>query len=224
MSVAAATSPPPTPTAIVIDDTVMIREGLPLLVDGHLRVVAAHGSIEPVLRERPEVDLIILDLHLNTPTGIRPRQGRAAIKALVGAGYRVCLYTDERRRFVLAACLQAGAHGIVHKTDPTADAIDAFQQVAAGETVITRSIVGLAELLDRGGKLPDLTPRQRQMLSARARGEAWGSICGRLHISQGTATDHYNALTKKIGHYFTSTSPGDIERDLGLAPGDLFDD
>lgn len=208
--------------AVVVDDTTLVRDGL-ALVQQQIEVVAAYSTIEPVLINRPEADVVILDLHLTGPDNVHVRQGRVAIRALTRAGYRVCVYTDERRRYVLAACLKAGASGVVHKSEPLSDAVSAFLAVAEGQTVITRSLIGLGEILEREGRLPELTRRQRQILAARARGESWHELATRLYISEATARDHLGAITRKIADYFQSTTPGDIEHDLGLAPGDLFD-
>jgi DNA-binding NarL/FixJ family response regulator len=210
------------PKVIVIDDSTLVREGLPLVQDS-VEVVAGYQTIEPVLQDRPTADLVILDLHLGTPDEPRVRQGRVAIEALTEAGYRVCIFTSERRRYVLAACIQSGAVGVVHKTDSIQQSAELFVRAAAGEVIITPTLVGLAEVLERGGRLPELTQRQRTILAGRARGESWRELGARLYITEDTCRDHMKAITKKVGDYFHSTTPGDIERDLGLSPGDLFD-
>lgn len=209
--------------AVIIDDTTLYREWLGS-AQGQINVIAGYSTIEPVLAELPRADLVILDLQLVGLDHVHVRQGKVAIRALARAGYRVCVYTQEQRRFVLAACLKAGATGIVHKSDPMSEAVAAFQAVADGDTVITKSLIGLAEILDRDGRFPELTQRQREVLAARARGESWDSIADRLHITKATARDHWDAVTAKVGDYFRSTAPADIEHDLGLAPGDIFDE
>lgn len=81
----------------------------------------------------------------------------------------------------------------------------------------------------RRGKLPNLTDKQVEVLAARARGEKWESIADRLHIVKKTAEGHLNAVATKMAwflreaHLDLDASPGDIERVLGLAPGDLLD-
>ncbi len=219
----AASSAQPLVRAVVVDDSSIVRDGL-AFVQHRVHIIAAYSSVEAVLADLPVADLIILDLHLRALGDAPVLQGRAAVSALVAAGYSVCIYTDERRRLVLASCLRAGASGIIHKSDSSDDAADAFVRVALGETVITPALVGLGEILDRRGGLPELTARQRQVLSGRARGESWGDLCARLYITDATARAHMRAVNAKIAAYFEGTTPGDIERHLGLAPGDLFDD
>lgn len=211
------------PRTVLIDDSTVVRLGLPL-VHPELDVVAVHGSIEPLVAERPAADLVILDLRLTGAGASGVRQGPTAIRAIAALGYRICLYTDERRKLVLAQCLRAGAHGVVHKSDPLEVASAAFLAVAAGQTVITQSLVGVAEVLDRRGALPDLTARQRQVLAGRARGERWSDIAGRLFITEGVAREHMFAVNAKLAAYLKNGSPGDIEGLLGLSPGDLLDE
>jgi DNA-binding NarL/FixJ family response regulator len=193
-----------------------------------LDVVATFASVEALLAARPVTDLIVLDLLLSTTLGDPGiLQGPKAIIELVRQGYRVSLYTDERRLLVLAHCLSAGASGLVRKSDSLAHNQEAFLRLASGETVVPPSLVGLAELLSRRNRLPELTERQIEVLSARARGETWEALSRRLHISPKTAYDRLEAVMAKMVWYLgeaglePDASPADIERALGLAPGDL---
>ncbi|MGV1030484.1 MAG: DNA-binding response regulator [Dermatophilaceae bacterium] len=209
---------------MIVDDSTVVRLGLPL-VHPELDVVAVHASIEPLVAQRPPAELVILDLRLTGAGATGVRQGPTAVRAVAALGYRICLYTDERRRLVLAQCVRAGAHGVVHKSDSLEAASAAFLAIAAGQTVITQSLVGVAEVLERRGALTDLTERQRQVLAGRARGERWGDIAaGRPYITEGVAREHMFAVNAKLAAYLQNGSPGDIEVLLGLSPGDLLDD
>lgn len=214
----------------VVDDGSQTRETFPLAYP-RLRVVGAYAGVEELLAEAPPAALVALDLHLSTSLDARGTlQGPPAIRALVAQGYRVCLYTDERRLLVLATCLAAGATGLVRKSDPLALNQDAFLQVARGGVVLPQSLAGLAELLHFRGQLPDLTPRQRQVLQGRARGEPWKLLARRLGITPKTGYDRMEAVLEKMMLHLRAAelgsnySPADIERALGLAPGDLLDE
>lgn len=216
------TIPPHRPRIAAVDDDTVIRRGLPILLE-RADVVGSYADTAEFLAARPVVDLVVLDLVL-TGTG-RPGvvQGSAAIRAVTGAGYRVLIYTNERRRAVLVACLAAGAHGVVHKAEPIAALDDAVAAVAAGEIVITQALIGLAELAERRGELPALSARQRQVLSARARGEPFQSIADRLYISRKTAEEYMATVTAKFADFLRDHSAADLERHLGIAPGDVLD-
>jgi len=209
-------------TVAIIDDDTVIREGLPLLLPD-LRLPPTYGDVETFLADRPSVDVVLQDLVLTGTGRGRPLQGAAAIR-LTAAGYRVLIYTNERRREALAGCLAAGARGVVHKAESLTALRHAITAVARGDIVITPALVGLAEVVERRGSLPALTPRQQAVLSARARGEPFHSIAQRLFISKRTAEDHMDVVARKFADYLRSHSPADLERLLALGPGDLLDD
>jgi len=117
----------------------------------------------------------------------------------------------------------------VRKADPMADNEQAFIRCSQGELVLPASAIELAELLDRRGTLPDLTERQKQVLTMCARGLPWKTIARQLGISQATAMGHKDAVYKNMVGFLlavgldSEASPADVEHALGLSPGDLND-
>ena len=216
------------PRVVIVDDASQTRETFQVAYPG-LDVVGSFSSVTALLAQKPPAEVVVLDLMLSTSLDERILQGPRAVKELSTQGYRVCVYTDERRPLVLARCFSAGACGLVRKSDRLSDNQAAFIRVAAGQIVVPRSMVGLAEILSRRKALPSLTPRQTEVLAARARGEAWDALSRRLGISSKTAQDHLEAVMSKMVLFLRETglnpsaSPADIERTLGLAPGDLDD-
>ncbi|MBP2390081.1 LuxR C-terminal-related transcriptional regulator [Aeromicrobium fastidiosum] len=205
-----------------VDDDTVVRAGLPLLLP-MFDFEAQLDSVEALLAERVDVDVVLLDLELDTSTTARS-QGGAAVRAVSDAGYNVLIYTNERRREVLAGCLSKGARGVVGKTAPIEVLERAVIAVGAGEVVMTQTMVGLVELADHRGLIGGLTTRQREVLSARARGESFASIGERLFISARTAEDHWANVANTFADYLATHSAADLERHLGLGPGDLLDD
>jgi DNA-binding NarL/FixJ family response regulator len=210
------------PTAILVEDATAIRLGLPALLP-EIEFVATLPCVEDVLSTRPTADVVVLDLHLVNDNQRDALQGVPAVGALSDAGYRVCLYTQEERRFVLAACLAAGARGLVRKSAPLPEAAAAIGQVAAGQVVIPQTMIALTELLVRRGSLTILSPRQCQVLAGRARGQTYAEMSKTLHLSESTLRGYWRELTETVARHLRETAPGDIEHSLGLAPGDLVD-
>lgn len=205
-----------------VDDDTLIRAGLQVLLTG-VDVVATYEDLPTLLHERPDVDVVLLDLALSGTGRPDVLQGAAGVRAATAAGFRVLIYTNERRREVLVGCLSCGAWGVVHKAEPLEAVVDAIARVASGEVVITPALVGLAELAERRDLLPSLSARQRQVLSARARGESFQSIGDRLFIAKKTAEEHWAIVAGKFADFLRDHSPADLERYLGLAAGDLLD-
>ena len=208
-------------TLAVIDDDTIVREGLTALLPQH-RVACAFDHYLEFLASQPAVDLVILDLNLDGIGSSTIRHGAAAITDIRAAGYPVLIYTNEHRRLVLAGCLAAGASGVVHKTQPLQALADAATAVHAGQTVITPALTGLAEAVERYGHLPTLSPRQREVLAGRARGQTFRRISSELGISEKMAHEHMSAVTTKFADYLRTHSTADLERALGLTQGDLL--
>ncbi len=188
-----------------------------------LVVVGTFPRVESLLTAAPTVDVVALDLHLANSTQPDTRQGIAAVRALVGAGYRVCVFSQEERPFVLAACFAAGASGIVSKSTSTACAEQGFIEVAEGSLVVPQSLISLAELLVRRDSLTILSDRQRQVLAGRARGLTYAERSERLYLSQSTLRGYWREVTFAVSRHLQETTPADIERTLGLGPGDLLE-
>lgn len=205
-----------------VDDATALRASLALLLPD-LDFVSSHASVESLLAERPDADVVVLDLHLANTGQPHASQGPAAIRRITDAGYRVCVYSQEERRFVLAACLAAGATGVVSKSATLEEARAGFLAVAEGELVVPPSVAGILEVLVRRGSLTVVSPRQREVLAGRARGLTYAEMSRMLYLSESTLRGYWLELTQTVSQYLQVTSPGDVEQALGLGPGDLLD-
>jgi len=123
---------------------------------------------------------------------------------------------------VLAACVAAGASGLVHKSDPLPDAAAKIERVLAGEVVLPEGLTGLAETLVHRGNLRLLSRRQRELLAGRARGKTYAEIGTELHLSESTLRGYWADLSAVVAEHLQTTSAADVEQALGLAPGDLL--
>lgn len=218
---AAATQVPRTTRVACIDDDTLIREGITRLLHD-VTVVGAFRSVEAFLAECPDADVVLLDLWLSGPHQDRVGdQGLTAVRRVSAAGYRVLIYTNERRRHVLAACLGAGAHGIIHKSESLDALLTAVKRVDSGAVVTTTALAGLAEVLQRKDAMPGLTPRQLEVLRARARGLSYKAIGSAMFLSPKTVEEYMAEVNRKFADYLRDHSPADLERLLGVGQGDL---
>lgn len=209
---------------VVVDDDTLIREGAKRLFS-RVDVSATYTDATTLLLDRPRCDVVVLDLNLNGLGGPRAElNGAAAVREIAKAGYPVLLYTNEHRLLVLARCYSAGASGLVHKSEPIPNVEAAIEEIARGGTVLTVALAGLAEAIRVSGQMRELSTRQREVLSARARGEPFKSISRRLNISERTAQDYMNRVSDVFSDYLGAHSAADLERHLGIGPGDLLDE
>lgn len=210
----------PRTTIALVEDIAALRAGLPVLLPT-FEFVAVYPRVEPLLVERPAADVVLLDLQLVNHEQPAARQGISAVKAVVDAGYRVCLYTQEERRFVLAAAVAAGAAGLVRKSAGMDEAADVVRTVADGGLVLPHGVIALADALSSRGGLTVLSPRQRQVLNGRAKGQTYAEMAEHLHLSESTLRGYWQDILLAIQQHLAETAPALVERALGLADGDL---
>lgn len=208
------------PTVALVDDITVIRAGFAQEVP-NLEVVAVYGRVDQLLAELPAVDVVVLDLKLAHEGQPAAAEGVRAVTAVVAGGYRVCMYTAEERRLVLAACIAAGARGLARKSDTMARTQTIIEQVAAGEVVLSQSLIALAEVLVRRRRLTLLSPRQNDVLAGRARGQTFAEIGAVHHLTEATVRGYWQDITMAVAKYLADASAADIEQALGQAPGDL---
>ena len=191
---------------VVVDDSVLLREGLIRLLseDGH-QVVAAVGDgpalVEAVLMHRPDVSVVDVrmppthtDEGLRAAIAVRSRLPGAPMLALsqyVEASYAADLLADG-----------SGAVGYLLK-DRVArveEFLDALHRVACGATVLDPQVI--AQLLAgqrRRHALETLTARERQLLALMAEGHSNAGIAELLVLSASAVEKHISSVFAKLG-------------------------
>ncbi|MGL5857555.1 MAG: LuxR C-terminal-related transcriptional regulator [Angustibacter sp.] len=185
--------------------------------------VGSYATVEAMVADAPQADLVVLDLHLTNPAQPSVQQGLAAVRSAAKSGYRICVYSQEERRFVLAACFVAGASGLVSKSASMTNAERDFCEVAAGAQILPPQVIGLIDVLVRRNRVTILSERQRQVLTGRARGFTYAELSQELFLSESTLRSYWRDVIDQVGAYIRRTTPAEIEHVLGLAPGDLLD-
>lgn len=208
-----------TPAVAVVDPHPVSRLALPLALPDLVWTGAAATAGE-LLDAAPPADVVLLTLHGDGAAAAPGPAWAGTVDLLVTAGYPVCLFTGERRPTILRGCLAAGALALVHATDPPADLHAGIRSAAAGRRLVTATLASLIDPGRPGPDHPSLTQRQQEVLSARARGEKFESIAGRLYITRKVAEEHWAAVVRKYAAFLADHSPADLERLLGLEPPD----
>jgi DNA-binding NarL/FixJ family response regulator len=148
--------------------------------------------------------LVLLDLDLGPSLG----SGLDLIRPLIEAGGRVVMMTGMVERVRLAACIEAGAVGIVSKSAGFAELVDAIGRAVDGEELMTPSQrqVLLRELddwrrADRARLAPfaALTPREQAVLKGLVAGESAETIADRSYLSLATIRSQIKSILRKLG-------------------------
>lgn len=210
------------PTVAIVDDATVIRRSFPLLMP-ELDVVASFNTAAQLIDSGVEADLVVLEVQHSEKNPDEVRAGVEGLRDAVAAGHRVCVYTQEHRPFVHAACLASGAQGVVSKAQPLPTAQQAFLAAARGATITPAGLIQAYDLLPANRQLTIFNGRERAVLSARARHLAFSEIAVRLDLSEAAVIDAWHTLCASIGkHLQTSCLDVAVTR-LGLDPTNLAD-
>lgn len=191
---------------VVAEDSMLTREGLvSVLARAGAEVVAeaadAHELLAAVATSRPEaavVDVRMPPTHttegVDAAERILSQYPGVAVLVLsqhIEPGYAMRLL-DERPDGVGYLLKERVFDGAV--------LLDALRRLADGESVIDPSIVkALLTARDRRSPLPQLSERERDVLSLVAEGLSNQAIASRLFIAERTVEAHITRLLPKLG-------------------------
>jgi DNA-binding NarL/FixJ family response regulator len=194
---------------LIIDDQLIVREGLRMLIENHpgTKVVAMASTRSEALDiiAREPTDLIILNLELggNSALSFIPELREAAKDA------RILVLTGQRDSTTHQKAAQYGAMGVVLKENAAELLLKAIEKVYKGEAWLDRLTLGSLifqmssqekETVDpRTRKIASLTDRERQVIALIAEGLKNRQIADRLFISHVTVTHHLSSIYGKLG-------------------------
>jgi DNA-binding NarL/FixJ family response regulator len=148
--------------------------------------------------------LVLLDLDLGPPLGT----GLDLIRPLTAAGGRVVMMTGVVDRARLGACVEAGAVGVVNKTNGFAELVSVIRGAAAGEDLLTdhqRSDL-LGELQKtrqadqrRVAPFVALSPREQAVLTRLIAGDSAETIAEMSFVSLATVRSQVRSILTKLG-------------------------
>lgn len=191
---------------LLVDDHAAFRQPLAFMLgrEPGIDVVAQAGSVaeaEPVLGV---ADVAVLDLHLPDGEGIDLIRKMRTANPLC----RVLLLTATAGQEEKARAIEAGADGVMHKSASIAEVLGAIRKLAAGEQLLAQAeVIDLlrfaAQKRERDwsatASLERLTPRERQVLEAVAKGLGDKDIARELSVSHETVRTHMVNILGKLG-------------------------
>jgi DNA-binding NarL/FixJ family response regulator len=194
---------------VVVDDDSLVRSGLGLLLgtDPGIVVVGEAGDgIEAqhvVERERP--DVVLMDIRM-------PRlDGLAATASILAAhpGLAILILTTFDADDDVLRALAAGARGFLLKDASPEELVQAVRAAAEGRSTLAPSVLDrVVQLAVAQRRAPDpaqvaaidaLTPREREVAEAVARGASNADIAAALFLSIPTVKTHVGRVMAKLG-------------------------
>jgi DNA-binding NarL/FixJ family response regulator len=189
---------------VIADDSVLLREGLQLLLGeaGHVVVGTAGdgpGLVETVLRERPDISLV--DVRMppsHTDEGLAAavsvRRVWPEARLLVLSQYVELSYADE----LLASGDGGTGYLLKDRVSDIDEFLAALERVASGGTALDPLVV--AQMLRRNrDPLAALTPRESEVLALMAQGMSNASIAESMVVTPGAVEKNTQRIFAKLG-------------------------
>jgi DNA-binding NarL/FixJ family response regulator len=193
-------------TVVVADDSAPFREGMRAMMRRETELAlcgeATSGNEAVRLAARLQPDVVLMDLHMPDGNGIDATRAIVAqaphIRVLV-----LTMFEDDDSVF---AALQAGARGYLLKGADKAEILRAIHAVHSGEAIfgpaIAHRLMGYFANLQPPGAtrlpFPELTEREREILTMIARGHTNQEIAAGLVVSLKTVRNHVSNIFAKL--------------------------
>ena len=196
---------------LLVDDDALVRAGLTMMLAGSDDVVvvgeASDGAevLKAVDSARP--DVVLMDIRMPTVDGLTATE---ALLRRPSPPHVIVLTTFDADAHVLRA-LRAGAAGFLVKDTPPGTIVDAILAVHRGNPILSPSVTrrlieyvtvangsGAADRESARRRLAMLTPREREVAGAIARGLSNADIAAEMHFSVATVKAHVSRLFTRL--------------------------
>ncbi len=207
--VAVVVDQPKTIRVAIVDDDPLVRVGLVMLLAGwpDIEVVAEAGDGGDVeaLVDAHWPDIVLMDIRMPRVDGLVATQ---RLRSRAGAPNVIVLTTFNADDYVLRA-LRAGASGFLLKDLPPRDIVHAIRTVAAGDAMLSPSVIRqlIQHVVDSSAEsrrdraralLEQLTEREHDVAMALGRGHSNAEIAADLYMSVPTVKGHVSRLLTKL--------------------------
>jgi len=211
---------------LIADDHALFREGVNAILKSvpDIELVGEAGTGQEALNLASDLkpDVILMDIQMPDLNGVDATE--RILKTHPDAGIIIVTMLEDDDS--LFSAMRAGARGYVLKGAGKAEMLKSIRAVAEGEALFGPAIATrlLNVFHDKAAQpksktsalaFPDLTDREREILSYIARGETNSEIAERLTISLKTVRNHASSIFNKL--QVTNRAQAAIRaRDAGL--------
>lgn len=188
---------------LVVDDHPMFRQGVVSVLEAAEGIevvgeaVTGEEAVRLTLELRPNV--VLMDINMPGLNGI---EATARIKAEQSDIHILVLTMFKDDASVITA-MKAGARGYLLKDADSEDIVDAVRSVASGKAIFSgdvasRMIEFATRPASRLGDFPDLTYREKEVLSLMAEGLTNAEIARALEVSAKTVSNYVSYILNKL--------------------------
>ena len=190
---------------ILADDHTMIREGIRSMLVNELRhnviAQASNGRETIALVQQHKPDIVLMDITMPELNGIE------ATRHIINEfpDIKIIALSMHTDKGIVSGMLNAGASGYLLKDSSPAELQQAIQTVMRGKIYITGEITDVVVrdyIHNHNGThtatVPQLTPREIEIIQLIAEGKASKDIASVLHISISTIDTHRQHIMDKL--------------------------
>ena len=181
---------------LVADDHAIVRVGLVTLLgrvpDFEIVGEAGNGAVAVSKALKLTPDVVVLDLVMPKMDGV---EATAALHEKL-PDTKVLILTSFGTSENLSRALNAGAVGAILKNAANSELVSTIRRVAAGKRTVSPEI---ENMLANDPPVPELSPRQRDILESITRGLTNNQIAMQFEISPESVKTHIAKLFEKIG-------------------------
>ena len=191
---------------LIVDDHAAFRKGLRgmLSLVAEVEVVGEASSGAEAVAQTIELhpDVILMDVQMPDLNGIEATQRVLQMSPHIGV-LMLTMFEDDDSVF---AAMRTGARGYVLKGADRDELRRAIKAVSQGEAIFSQAIAhrlmhyfgGRAQLANRTPPFPQLSDREREVLTLIAQGLTNPEIAVRLYLSSKTVRNHVSNIFAKL--------------------------
>jgi DNA-binding NarL/FixJ family response regulator len=182
---------------VIVDDHEALREGLAALLEkSGMDVVGTAGNVAAGidLVAVADPDVAVVDIRLPDGSGIELTRELLARRPDLG----VILYTGDADQDLLYDGLDSGARGYALKAGSTDELVAAIELIASGGSYVDPRLDRILLSPRATAGVPQLTPREREIMHLMAEGMTGEAIGQRLTVSVETVRTHVRNVIRKL--------------------------
>lgn len=189
---------------VVVDDDVLLREGLSSLLEssGFDVVGQAGNGIEALALARAKApDLLVIDIRMpptNTTEGLDVAQEVRNESPETGI-LVLSAHVEVEHAVELLASGHAIGYLLKSRVTDVAEFVDSLRRIANGGAVVDPALIQeLVSARRREDPLAVLSPREREVLALMAEGRSNAGIARQLWLTEGTVEKHVRSILSKL--------------------------
>lgn len=191
---------------LVVDDHNLFRKGLIALLNAapETAVVGEAGTGTEAIAQAKALspDVVLMDIQMPDMNGIEATRRILANQSSTGIIMLTMLEDDDS----LFAAMCAGARGYILKGADKAEVLRTVKAIDEGQALFGPAIASrLTTFFQKGRQMeaavipfPELTDRERELLTLIAQGLNNNEIAARLHIASKTVSNHISSIFNKL--------------------------